>query len=94
MNIEQLLALLTALLLTAALPLSLIAVRGFWHAPFGAVLRPGPVVLVCYIVVSAVPIVVSPLPRTVLVVVSLVGTLSAFTAAVEAIRLLTERRAI
>ena len=47
------LRLLQVVLLAVALPLSIIAARGYWNAPFGAVLKPLPVVTVGFLVTLA-----------------------------------------
>ena len=49
-TVETALRALQIVVLGAAVPLSLIAVRGYWHAPFGAVLRPLPVAAVGFLV--------------------------------------------
>jgi hypothetical protein len=45
MVVERLLTVLIVLNLGTAFVLSLVALRGFWSAPFGDVLRPLPVAL-------------------------------------------------
>lgn len=49
-TLETTLRALQVFVLGAALPLSIIAARGYWHAPFGSVLRPLPVVTVGFAV--------------------------------------------
>ena len=50
----ELLRLVQIVVLAAALPLSVIAARGYWHAPFGTVLRPLPLVTLGFIVALSV----------------------------------------
>lgn len=49
-TVETALRALQIFVLGAALPLSIVAARGYWRAPFGAVLRPLPVVTVGFAV--------------------------------------------
>jgi hypothetical protein len=81
-------------LLSAALPLSVIAALGFRGSPFGKVTGPLPVVFVCYIVADGSRIVVGHTPPWFYGVVTSVALLAAIYAAVNAMLLLTERRVV
>lgn len=92
MELEQLLTLATTLILAGAVPIAVIAARGFRGAPFGAVLRPLPVVLVGYVGLNASEVVEMPAPISFALVVSSVATLGALVSAARVLVLLTERR--
>lgn len=92
MLLEQILSLATVLVLAATLPLSLVAVRGFRGAPFGAVLRPLPVVLVAYVGLNAVWVLDVSVPPAYQIATSSVATAAALFSAARLVVLLTERR--
>lgn len=84
----------TVVVLSAAFPLSIIAARGFWSTPFGAVLKPLPVVIVVYLAYN-IPIVAHwEFPVTYFVILSTIGTVSAFVGAANLFLLLTERKPV
>lgn len=92
--LERFVALATVLVLAAALPLALVAVRGFADAPFRRLLRPIPVVFAAYIALN-VPLILS-VETSVLydAVVSSVAVGAALLAALEAAALLGGWRAL
>lgn len=92
MVLERILSLATVLVLASTLPLSLVAVRGFRGAPFGAVLRPIPVVVVAYIAMNAAWVMDASVSPTYRIVTSTVATLGVLVSAAHALVLLTERR--
>jgi hypothetical protein len=92
MELEQLLTLATTLVLAGAIPIAVIAARGFRGAPFGAVLRPLPVVLVGYVALNASAVVEMPAPIPFALVMSSVATVGALVSAAHVLVLLTERR--
>lgn len=90
MTIERTLELGSVLVLAMTLPVAVIASRGFRGAPFGAVLRPLPVIVVAYIGLNVPNVLgVSP-PPIFYVVTSTIGVVGAFVSAAHAIVLLTE----
>jgi len=82
------------ILLSAALPLSLVAARGFRGSPFGKVTAPIPLVLACYIVADGSRLYLEQVPTTFYAVVTSVAVLAAVYAALNAMLLLTERRTV
>lgn len=94
MTVASVLELLTLLVLTATLPVTYIAIRGFQDAPFGRVLRPLPVVYVGYIFFIAPSFFDFSIPLLYYAVVSTVAVGAILVAALEASLLLTGRRAI
>lgn len=92
MAIEETLKLATTLVLAGTVPIAAIAARGFRGAPFGAVLRPLPVVLLGYIALNASGVVEVPASTAVVLVMSSVATLGALVSAAHVLVLLTERR--
>lgn len=92
MVIEHALELTTLLVLAATLPLAVIAVRGFCNAPFAAVLRPLPVVILAYLGMNAPGVMGVGAPPTYYLLTSTVGVAGALIAAANALILLTERR--
>lgn len=92
MVIERTLELTTLLILAATLPLAVIAVRGFRGAPFGAVLRPLPVVIVAYLGMNAPGVMGYSAPMAYYLLTSTVGVVGVLIAAANALILLTGRR--
>ncbi|USZ68369.1 hypothetical protein NGM10_01190 [Halorussus salilacus] len=92
MVVERILSLATVLVLAATLPLSLVAIRGFRGAPFGAVLRPLPVVLVAYIALNSAWALDVSVPPAYQIVTSTVATGAVLVSAAHVLVLLTERR--
>lgn len=87
---------LQVLVLAAAVPLSLVAARGFGDSPFGDVLRPLPMVSLSFL--ASVVVGVSPLPLRVRVwgiaAFAGVGTVAIAWIAVRMFTLVGERRRI
>lgn len=92
MVVDELLILVTTLLLTTALPLSIIAAMGFRDTPFGKVVTPIPIVLAAYIVVMSSRLVDHGLPETFPVAFSTIAVLASVWAAIQGALLLSERR--
>lgn len=92
MVIERALELTTLLVLAATLPLAVIAVRGFRGAPFSAVLRPLPVVIVAYLGMNAPGVMGVSAPMAYYLLASTAGVVGVLIAAVNALILLTGRR--
>jgi hypothetical protein len=86
--------LVEVLCLAGALPLSVIAARGFWHAPFGRLVRPLPVVFACFLVMDASNLTGLDLPRWYFYLLAVPGFWAASYAAVQGALLLTERREV
>lgn len=90
--VAQIFSLATVVVLAATFPLSVIAVRGYWQAPFSRLLRPLPVI-VCALLATHVPTVLAVDPPVVYTaVVSSLAVAASFAMAVEALLLLTGRR--
>lgn len=92
MAFERILELATMLVLAGALPISVIAARGFRSAPFGSVLRPIPVVLVAYVAMNVPGVVDVDFPESYYLISSTIGVVGVLVAAAQAVVLLTERR--
>ena len=86
--------LIEVLCLAAALPLSVIAARGFWNAPFGRMVRPLPVVFVCFLLMDAGNLTGLDPPRWYFYVLATPGFWAASYAAVQGATVLTERRKV
>lgn len=86
--------LIEVLCLAAAIPLSLIAARGFWNAPFGRMVRPLPVVFVFFLAMDASNLTGLDLPRWYFYLLAVPGFWAASYAAVQGALLLTERREV
>ena len=86
------LALTTALVLAGTFPMAVIASRGFRGAPFGAVLRPLPVVVLAFVAMNAPEALGVDVPGSFYIALSTVATVGALLAAAHALVLLTERR--
>lgn len=94
MPLASLLEMLTLLVLTATVPVALIALHGFRDAPFGRVLRPLPFVFLGYIVYIFPQFLAVDLPLTFFAAASTIAVLATLVAAAEATLLLTGRRAV
>lgn len=92
--LDEILVFGEVVLLSAALPLSVIAALGFRGSPFGKVTGPLPVVFVCYIIADGSRLVVGHTPLWFYEVVTSVALLAAVYSAVNAMLLLTERRVL
>lgn len=88
------LILVEVVLLSVALPLSVIAALGFRGSPFGSVTTPIPVVLVCYIVADGSRLVFEHPPPYMYAFFTTLAVVAAVYSAVNAMLLLTERRAV
>lgn len=92
MVVTSLLALTTTVVLAGTFPLAVVAARGYRGAPFGAVLRPLPVVLAAYVALNAPTAVGLDLPSAYQLVVSTVATAGALVSAAHVFVLLAGRR--
>jgi hypothetical protein len=90
--IGRLLGVATTLVLAAAVPLSVIAVRGYWRAPFNQLLRPLPVVLLAVIGTQLPGVLAVDAPIVYTAVISSLAVAGAFAMAVQAMLLLTGRQ--
>lgn len=81
-------------LLAATIPLSLIAARGFWNAPFGRLMRPLPAVFFLFLVMDAGNLLSIALPRWYFHAVGVPALLLASYAAIQGAMLLSERREV
>jgi hypothetical protein len=75
--------------LVGSLVFSLVAVRGFWNAPFGDVLRPLPIAFAGFLAAVAPELLGVAAPTSYLVVTATGAVLASFVAAVQAFVLLT-----
>lgn len=80
--------------LSVALPLSVIAALGFRGSPFGKVMAPIPVAIGAYLLVAGSVFVFDPVPVALYLFLSVVGALAAVYSVANAVLLLTERRAV
>lgn len=92
MPLDRILSLATTLVLAGTVPVAAIAARGFRGVPFGAVLRPLPVVLLAYVALNANVAVGVEVPPVYDLVASTVATVGALVSAAHVLVLLTERR--
>lgn len=92
MVLDRILSLATVLVLAGTLPLALVAVRGYRGAPFGAVLRPLPVVLAAYIGLNSAWVLDVSVPPAYQIATSTVATAALLVSAAHVLVLLTERR--
>jgi len=86
--------LVEVVLLSVALPLSVVAALGFRGSPFGSVTTPIPVVIFCYIVADGSRLVFEHPPVYLYAVFTSVAVAAAVYSAVNATLLLTERRSV
>lgn len=80
--------------LMVALPLSVIAAFGFRDAPFGAVLKPIPVLVLVHALLNAVGVLRLDIGAVPSLALSSVAVAASLVAAVNGILVLTERRAV
>jgi len=92
--LERALTLSTTLALAGSFLFSLIAVRGFWDAPFGDVLRPLPVAFGGFLAAMIPSVLGVGIPLSYRVVVATGAVLAAFVAAVEGVVLLAGWRSV
>lgn len=92
----ELLAVAQVFLLGMALPLSVIAVRGYEGTPFGRVLQPLPVVALGFVLTAAAKLLPLGVHETYYVYAAgnTIGTVAALVSAVRLVLLLTQRRVI
>ena len=92
----ELLAVGQVFLLGVALPLAVVAVRGYEGTPFGRVLRPLPVVVLGFLVTVAAKLVPLGVHEGYYVVAvgNTVGVVAALVSAVRLVLLLTQRRVL
>lgn len=94
MPVERVLNVAIAVNLGAAFVLSVVALRGFWAAPFGDVLRPLPVAFGGFLLASAPVALDIGVPLSYHVLTATGATLAAFVAAAEGVVLLAGWRAV
>lgn len=80
--------------LSMALPLSVIAVLGFRGSPFGKVMLPLPVATAAFLVADGSSLFLGSVPPIIYAVLTTVGVLAVVYSAVNAMLLLTERREV
>lgn len=93
-GLAEALSLATLVVLSAAMPLALVAVVGFRGTPFGSVLKPLPVTFGAYVLMNAAQVLGVGLSPSGLLLLSGVAVLAAFASALNATLVLTERRAL
>lgn len=84
----------TVIMLSIALPLSVIAAYGFRNAPFGSMLKPLPLMIAAFILLNAVFLLEVDISGVGYLALSTVAVGAALVATVNGILLLTERRSI
>ncbi|MFB6221151.1 MAG: hypothetical protein ABEH90_06895 [Halolamina sp.] len=89
MLLERALTATVVVALTGSFVFSLVAVRGFWDAPFGDVLRPLPIAFAGFLAAVAPELLGVPVPTSFLVVTATGAVLASFVAAVQGVVLLT-----
>jgi len=92
--LNEVFVLTEVVILSVALPLSLVAALGFHGSPFASVTTPIPVVLASYIVADGSRLVFESPPRSLYALFTTVAVLAAVYSAVNAALLLTERRSV
>jgi len=92
--LERALTVSTAVALVGAFAFSLVAVRGYWDAPFGDVLRPLPVAFGGFLAAALPGAVGLPVPVSYRIVVASGAVLAAFVAAAQAVVLLAGWRRV
>ncbi len=92
MLLERALTATIAASLVGSFVFSVVAVRGFWDAPFGDVLRPLPIAFAGFGAAFAPELLGVAVPTTYLVVTATGAVLAAFVAAAEGFVLLTGGR--
>jgi len=94
MNLDLALIFAEVVVLSMALPLSVIAVLGFRGSPFGKVMLPLPVAIAAFLLADGSVLVLDPVPEILYAVLVTVGVLAVVYSAVNAMLLLTERRQV
>lgn len=94
MLLERALTVSTTLALAGSFVFSLVAVRGFWNAPFGDVLRPLPIAFGGFLAAAVPSALGVPVPLSYRVVVASGAVLAAFVAAAEGVVLLAGWRSV
>jgi hypothetical protein len=94
MPFERALTATVAGALACSFVFSLVAVRGFWEAPFGRVVRPLPIAFAGFFAAVAPGLLGVVPPTSYLVVTATGGVLASFVAAAQGFVLLTGWRAV
>lgn len=94
MLLERVLALSTTFALVGSFVFSLVAVRGYWHTPFGDVLRPLPIAYGGFVVAALPEVLGLEVPVSYRVIVASGAVLAAFVAAAEGVVLLAGWRRV
>lgn len=94
--LREVLLLSQVVLLSAALPLALLSAWGYRNAPFGAVLRPMPIIAGAFLLQAGTALLGLPehAAETVGVVASAVGLVAIVWAAIQLVTLVSGRRRI
>lgn len=92
--IDEVLIFGLVVVLSAALPLSIIAALGFHGSPFGKVTAPIPIIIFSYVVADGSRLYMDHVPATFYAVFTSVAVAAAVYSAVNAALLLTERRSV
>lgn len=92
--LNEALILAEVVILSATLPLSVVAALGFWGSPFSKVTGPLPVVIACYLVADGSRLIFGHPPPYAYALLSSVAVVAAVYAAVNGAMLLTERRSV
>jgi hydrogenase-4 membrane subunit HyfE len=88
----RILSMATVFVLAATLPLAVIAVRGYWQAPFRRLLGPLPVIIGALVALHVPAVLAVDPPVVYATVVSSLAVAASFAMAFEALFLLTGRR--
>lgn len=94
MLLERVLTVSTAAALAGSFVFSLVAVRGYWDAPFGDVLRPLPIAFAGFLAAVLPDVFGLAVPVSYRVVVASGAVLAAFVAAAQGMVLLTGWRQV
>lgn len=94
MLLERALTVSTTFALVGSFVFSLVAVRGYWDAPFGDVLRPLPIAFGGFLAAALPEALGLSVPVSYRVVVASAAVLAAFVAAAQAVVLLTGWRRV
>ena len=94
MTLNYLLVFGQVVVLSIALPLSVIAALGFRGSPFGKVMLPLPVAIVAFLLADGSVLFLDTVPEILYAVLVTLGVLAVVYSAVNAMLLLTERRTV
>lgn len=92
--LNDLLIFVLVVLLSVAVPLSIVAAYGFRGSPFGKVTGPIPIVLICYIIADGSQLYLEQVSSIFYAVVTSIAVVAAVYAAINGALLLTERRKV